>query len=204
MLHLNTINEITHETLLALQSKDYLQEFALVGGTNLSLRYGHRSSIDLDLFSPKKFDSIRLSDLLQIDFNYTYRSNNKHMLFCFINNVKVDWVHHPFGLLKPIEVIDEIKFFSVADVSAMKLFAVTKRGSKKDFFDIFQLAEILGPHKLVEHFSDKYGEDKIWMMQMSLIYFEDADKEEDPKLFFQKLSWNKVKKYMKQTFSKPL
>jgi len=204
MLHLNTINDITHETLLALQSKDYLQEFSLVGGTNLSLRYGHRSSIDLDMFSPKIFDSSQLNDLLQIDFDYTYRSTNKHMLFCFINNVKVDWVHHPFPLLQPIEIIDGVRFFSVTDVSAMKLFAVTKRGSKKYFFDIFQLAQVLGPDKIVENFSNKYGEDKIWMMQMSLIYFEDADKEENPKLFFPNISWEKVKKYMKQTFSKPL
>ncbi len=144
MLHLNTINDVTHKTLLELQSKDYLKEFALVGGTNLSLRYGHRKSIDLDLFSVKTFDSVKLSDLLQIDFDYTYRSNNKHMLFGFINNVKVDWVHHPFALLHPIETIDKIRFFSVDDVSAMKLFSVTKRGSKKDFYDIFQLSQILG------------------------------------------------------------
>jgi hypothetical protein len=204
MLHLNTINDTAHETLLALQSKDYLQEFSLVGGTNLSLRYGHRSSIDLDMFSTKIFEPLQLNDVLQIDFDYTYRSNNKYMLFCFINNVKVDWVHHPFPLLQPIEIIDGIRFFSVADVSAMKLFAVTKRGSKKDFFDIFQLAQVLGPDKLVENFSAKYGEDKIWMMQMSLIYFEDADKEENPELFFPDLSWSKVKNYMKQTFSELL
>src|SRR5450432_1458979 len=169
MLHLNTINDVTHKTLLALQSQDYLQEFSLAGGTNLCLRYGHRSSIDLDMFSVAVFDPLQLSDLLQIDFEFTYRSNNKYMLFSFINNVKVDWVHHPFPLLKPIEVIDQIRFFSVHDISAMKLFSVTKRGSKKDFFDIFQLAQILGPRKLVENFSDKYGDDKIWMMQMSLI-----------------------------------
>jgi len=204
MLHLNTINDTAYKTLLALQSKDYLQGFSLVGGTNLSLRYGHRSSIDLDMFSVTVFDTLQLSDLLQIDFEYTYRSNNKYMLFAFINDIKVDWVHHPFPLLQPIEIIEQIRFFSIDDVSAMKLFAVTKRGSKKDFFDIFQLAQVLGPHKLVQNFSGKYGEDKIWMMQMSLIYFEDADKEEDPELFSPDLSWDKVKKYMKQTFSKPL
>jgi predicted nucleotidyltransferase component of viral defense system len=204
MLHLNTIDDNTHEILLALQSKDYLQKFALAGGTNLSLRYGHRKSIDLDFFSTRNFDPLELSDLLQIDFEYVYRSNNKYMLFSFINNVKVDWIHHPFELLKPIELDDGINFFSIEDVSAMKLFALTKRGSKKDFFDVFQLAKDLGPKQIIENFSMKYGEDKIWMMQLGLTYFEDADKEEDPLLLSPNLSWREVKKYMKQTFSKLL
>jgi predicted nucleotidyltransferase component of viral defense system len=165
MLHLNTISPSTHETLLTLQLKDYLQNFSLAGGTNLSLRYGHRTSIDLDLFSSETFDPTELNDILQIEFNYTYRSNNKYMLFGYLNDVKVDFIHHPFKLIQPIETIDGIRFFSVADVSAMKLFAVTKRGSRKDFYDIFQLSQALGPHKLIEYFSSKYGEDKIWMMR---------------------------------------
>lgn len=34
-----------------------LQDFALVGGTALSLLYGHRMSVDLDLFSNKSFEN---------------------------------------------------------------------------------------------------------------------------------------------------
>jgi len=33
-----------------------LQPFSLVGGTALALRYGHRSSVDLDLFFHEEFD----------------------------------------------------------------------------------------------------------------------------------------------------
>ncbi len=56
----------------------------------------------------------------------------------------------------------------------------------------------------MENFSSKYGEDKIWMVLMSLVYFENADEEEDPELLSPDLSWKKVKKYMKQTFSKKI
>ena len=204
MLHLNTINDGTHQTLTSLQSKDYLQQFSLVGGTNLSLRFGHRTSIDLDLFSPDIFDPVQLSALLEIDYDYTYRSNNKYMLFSYINNVKLDFVHHPFALLQPVETIEGIRLFSLDDVCAMKLFAATKRGGRKDFYDIFQLCQAIGPEKVVDNFSKKYGEDKIWMMQMSLVYFADADLEEDPELFIKGLNWDKVKKYMTQTFAQSL
>jgi predicted nucleotidyltransferase component of viral defense system len=124
------------------------------------------------------------------------------MLFAYINRIKVDLIHHPFNLIKPLEIVEGLRLFSVEDVCAMKLFAVTKRGSKKDFYDIFQLCQILSPERLVDYFSMKYGNEKAWMMQMSLIYFEDADREEDPELLIPGLSWEKVKKYMKQTFSK--
>lgn len=200
MLHLNTIEETVYETLSSFHTKDYLDNFALVGGTNLSLRYGHRKSIDLDMFSIKPFDPTKLDELLTIDFNYQYRSNNKYMLFGYINGIKVDWVHHPFDLLRPIEVINGFRLFSIDDVSAMKLFAVTKRGSKKDFFDIYKLCEDLGREKLFKNFADKYGEEKIWMMNLSLIYFEDAEKEEDPEILEKLLSWEKVKKYMLSHF----
>ncbi len=50
MFYLNTIDTETHNLLISLLNKDYLQNFALVEGTNLSLRYGHRKSIDLVYF----------------------------------------------------------------------------------------------------------------------------------------------------------
>lgn len=201
MLHLNTIDEITHQTLLSFQQKEYLADFSLVGGTNLSLRLGHRKSIDLAMFSTKSFDTENLNDLLEIDYPYRYRSNNPYMLFSYVNNIKVDWVYHPFSLLNPIEVIDGIRFFSLANVSAMKLFAVTKRGSKKDFFDIYKLCTLFKPETLIENFAKKYGADKVWMLKISLVYFEDADKEENPEILEKGLTWNQVKKHLLTIFS---
>ena len=201
MLHLNTIDDITHETLVSLQAKDYLKDFALVGGTNLSLRLGYRKSIDPGLFSVVEFNTEKLNDHLQIDFNYDFRSLSKYMLFGYVNNVKTDWIYHPFPLLEPVEIVENIRMFSIPDVSAMKLFAVTKRGSKKNFFDIFKLCQLLGRDQLFHFFSTKYREDKMWMMQMSLVYFEDAEPEEDPEIIEKGLTWEKVKKYLLKTFS---
>ncbi|MBP6967631.1 MAG: nucleotidyl transferase AbiEii/AbiGii toxin family protein [Prolixibacteraceae bacterium] len=41
---------------LLLMKVPALKPFSLVGGTALSLRYGHRGSMDLDLFWHQKFD----------------------------------------------------------------------------------------------------------------------------------------------------
>ncbi|NLO52570.1 MAG: nucleotidyl transferase AbiEii/AbiGii toxin family protein [Bacteroidales bacterium] len=56
MLHIETIEPRTFSLLKELMEIPLLHPFSLVGETALALRYGHRSSIDLDLFYHKKFD----------------------------------------------------------------------------------------------------------------------------------------------------
>jgi len=51
MLHAKAIETPTLELIKSLQTKTYLQGFYLVGGTALALHFGHRKSIDIDLFS---------------------------------------------------------------------------------------------------------------------------------------------------------
>lgn len=60
MLQTQTVNGDTLGLLKSLMATPILQQFDLVGGTNLSLRLGHRLSIDLDLFTtqPAKFQVI--------------------------------------------------------------------------------------------------------------------------------------------------
>jgi len=48
MLQLKTIHQDTYSLLQELSKLDYLNDFALAGGTSLALRLGHRISVDLD------------------------------------------------------------------------------------------------------------------------------------------------------------
>ena len=50
MLQRSAIEPTTLELLEQLMNVPELQNFSLVGGTALALKYGHRTSIDLDLF----------------------------------------------------------------------------------------------------------------------------------------------------------
>ncbi len=60
MLFKSTVEPKTFSLLKDLLKLEELKNFALVGGTALSLKYGHRKSVDLDLFSTIKFDVERL------------------------------------------------------------------------------------------------------------------------------------------------
>ena len=57
MLQTQTVDRDTLGLLKDLMATPELQQFALVGGTNLSLRLGHRLSVDLDLFTNEPFDT---------------------------------------------------------------------------------------------------------------------------------------------------
>ena len=57
MLRFETVEPDTLSILNQLMEIPELLQFLLVGGTALSLLYGHRMSIDLDLFSNKSFEN---------------------------------------------------------------------------------------------------------------------------------------------------
>lgn len=58
MLHYNTVTSLLRETLDILMSEDLFSPFRLVGGTNLSLRLGHRMSDDIDFFTDAEYGSL--------------------------------------------------------------------------------------------------------------------------------------------------
>ena len=63
-LHLNSVTNLLWNTLQKLMSIEEFNSFRLVGGTSLSLKLGHRESVDIDLFSDSEYGSI---DFLELD-----------------------------------------------------------------------------------------------------------------------------------------
>ena len=178
MLHLTTVNAETYTLLKNIfRLVPIRNSFALAGGTALALQIGHRTSIDLDIFAPQKFDIRELEILLEEDPNldYKYLSQNSRMLFGSINNIKCDFVTEPATLINPFIEIDTVKYFSVADIAAMKLHTICGRGKKKDFFDIYALLEIYLWEQLLEWFVQKYDKSQLNFLYRSIQYFEDAD-----------------------------
>ena len=98
MLHTETVESGTLSLLRKLMVLPSLKPFSLVGGTALSLRYGHRSSEDLDLFLHEIFDINIIENELKIVFGseFNYESGHKNIgIFCYIQKIKVDIVYFP-------------------------------------------------------------------------------------------------------------
>lgn len=170
-----------------------LDQFSLVGGTALALQLGHRLSIDLDLFTLLPFDKNELVEVLTEEFEVSVESEGTTMLITNLNGVKVDFVRMSYPLLFPALNIEPIRMLELRDIAPMKLKAVTQRGSKKDFFDIFFLLDRLPLTDMLQLFLEKFKQHEIFHVVKSLTYFEDAEKQPDPLVFDKSVSWQVVK-----------
>ena len=193
MLHAQTVTRATLDLLKALMSLPELSQFGLVGGTNLSLRFGHQLSIDLDLFTNEPFDSEITYNQLEARFpNILQASQSETMLFLYINEVKIDMVLLPYPYLNPMEQIEDIRLVSLEDIAAMKLSAVARRGVKKDFWDIAELLDVFSLDQMLEFYKTKYSSRDIFHLLRSLVYFNDADPQKDPDPL-NNATWSQVK-----------
>lgn len=93
------------------------------------------------------------------------------------------------SLAKNIDLADE------RDIAAMKIDAVSSRGSKKDFIDIYFLFKKYSLSELVGFFEKKYKDieyNKLHIFK-SLTYFDDAENDPMP-VMMREMEWSKVKK----------
>ncbi len=133
MLQTQTVKPELLVTLRKLMTLNELSQFYLVGGTALALLYGHRNSVDIDLFTFHDFDTGSLQEILLNEFqDIQITGDKKIMLFAYINEVKVDFVNNKTTLLYPVAEMDGIRLADVKDIAALKLKAIFQRGSKKD------------------------------------------------------------------------
>ena len=84
------------------------------------------------------------------------------------------------------------------DLAAMKLDTVISRGAKRDLIDIYFLAQKFPLSKLFNFYDKKYGDfqDKELMIKKALVYFKDADKDEDPDMLTN-MAWDEIKKWFR-------
>lgn len=63
MMHWNTVDENLQRVLRDIMNESKFDSFRLVGGTALSLQWGHRMSVDIDIFSDQTYGSIDFASL---------------------------------------------------------------------------------------------------------------------------------------------
>jgi len=204
MLHTETVEPRTLSLLKNLMTLSNLQPFSLVGGTALSLRYGHRSSVDLYLFFHEKLDFIHIINQLETTFQkrFVYKQQQTQFgIFCFIDDIKVDIVHFPHNPIADIEIEDNIRMYSSADISAMKIQAILGRAKKKDFWDLFELLQHYTLQQIIDWHKQKYPSQMLAIsIPHAITYFVDADESESP-VSFKNQTWESVKKGISKTVS---
>jgi hypothetical protein len=80
----------------------------------------------------------------------------------------------------------------------MKILAISQRGKKRDFIDMYFLMKEFGLRQIMEFIKEKYPMFNIYTGLQGLTYFKDAD--EDPEKgrikLLEKVRWNEIKKFI--------
>ena len=197
MLHLETVEPHTLGLIKRLMSLEILKSFDLVGGTALALQIGHRKSVDIDLFTPNDFSGEELLFDLKPSFSVTPSLVKNNTLLCYIEDVKVDFVKFREPNIEPLIEEDGIRMKSIKDIACMKLAALSGRGAKKDFYDIYFLLNLFTLDEMLDWYKKKTGHNVVMHVLRSLAYFEDAEETETPVLL-KEADWDRVKKAITQ------
>ncbi len=192
------IDTKTRQVLRKIKETGVLDNFYLAGGTALSLILGHRKSIDLDFFS-SKFPKIeillaKLKPLVPEIIN-----QDKGTLDLYIDGVKVSFLRYDYPLIGDLLEFDGVRIASIFDIACMKLSAISSRGSKKDFVDLYFILKDKGFGRLLSLFQKKFkGVDyQMTHILKSLVYFKDAEQDPDP-VFLVPFDWKKAKERLKK------
>jgi predicted nucleotidyltransferase component of viral defense system len=175
----------TANALKKISKLDFMDQFYLAGGTSLAMQLGHRLSEDLDFFSQNNFDQDRIIREISKLGKFELFQNAKQAIDGSLDGVKISFLAYPYPLLTPIVQSSELKIAHFADIACMKLDAVSSRGTKRDFIDIYFLAQKkLKLVKMFELFQKKFKNVKhnLVHIKKSLTYFADAENEPMPRM----------------------
>ena len=192
MLFTEVVSASTLDLLRKLQSLPDFADLRLVGGTSLALQIGHRISVDLDFFGKEDSSLDELTDLISKFASVSPLSSSRLMRFLIVNGVKVDIVNYPYPWIDSPVISDGLVLAGIKDIAAMKLSAITNRGTKKDFIDYYFLLQRFSLDELIEFYKQKYSDYQLFTALKSLTFFEDAENDPMPKMI-QPVDWSVVK-----------
>lgn len=197
MLSYGTVEAHTLELLKAFMRQDLFVSMRLVGGTALALQYGHRQSVDLDMFGPVQFDSFEIRQVLNQLGKLTVIKETSNIKIYLLDGIKVDFVNYAYPWIDDAVEEEGIRLASDKDIAAMKINAIEGRGSKKDFIDLYFLLKHYTLQEILDFYCHKYPENSVFRAILSLSYFDDADSQMMPKMFMED-DWNHMKNYLSE------
>jgi predicted nucleotidyltransferase component of viral defense system len=192
MLHWNTVTSLLKDTLFKLMQAQELKDFRLVGGTALSLKLGHRMSVDIDLFTDAPYGSINFNEIetyLENNFGYVngdFGGNPGMGKSYLIGNdvveaAKIDLYYSMDPFFQDADLIENVRIATIEEIIAMKVDTIQRGGRKKDFWDLHELLEQYSVDKMItlhqQRFEWTHNETLI---RKNFIDFSSADYDLDP------------------------
>jgi hypothetical protein len=198
-VHWAVVTPTMRELLRFIGRRPFAERFYLAGGTALALRLGHRLSVDLDFFSATDevtratrqeiltaLAPLAPQTLEEVDGN----------LLLEVLGLHIGFFGYGYPLLEPADLLENVAIASLVDGGLMKLDALISRGSRKDYIDLYFIAQQIPLPNLLALGQTKYrhARDFELMAVESLVLFENADRDVQPTMRVQ-VAWEEVRQF---------
>jgi predicted nucleotidyltransferase component of viral defense system len=197
----SVLSAASKEDIKILSSLSFLDQFYLGGGTGCALYLGHRISEDLDFFSEQPFSHREVKDVLTAGGTFITDYSDSQTLVGRFNSTKTGFFHYGYPLIKETHDFLSLHVGSLEDIGCMKIDTIAGRGKKRDFVDLYFILEYsrTSLKEFFYNFELKYRQSgyNLHHILKSLVYFEDADPEPEPRML-REFSWENLKAFFKQ------
>lgn len=167
----------------------------------MALHLGHRISQDLDMFTHVEFKVESLiSGIRKTGYSFNIISEGEGYLTADVGGIKISFFKYDYPFIEKPVIYRDVQIAGIHDIAAMKIIAISQRGTKRDFIDMYFVLQDIPFHKLSCHMVKRFGKERINPVHIgkSLVYFSDADSDPEPEYARgREVSWDKVKKFFK-------
>ena len=193
----------TKDSLALLGKSGLMKDAYLAGGTALALQIGHRISVDFDFFTQKQFESeIFVQQLSALPINFRLERLAWGTILGHLGETRFSLFYYNYPLLVNHVNFTGINIAGIKYLAAMKIAAISDRGTRRDFIDLYFILEkekICSLEEALEFYGEKFKilhQNKMHILK-SLMYFDEAEKVETPKML-KNVNWKEVKKYFER------
>lgn len=195
-MHPKVLSPRAWAVVKGIASASLLDRWFLAGGTALALQFGHRLSEDLDFFRAREVDPQALIDGLAKHGRLVIQSRAVETLHVTLDRIRLSFLKARAPLLFAGTPYRALQVADPRDIAVMKLVAIGRRGSRKDFVDLFFLLRSgIALETIMTFVRRRFtGIDfNDYHLLKSLVYFDDAESEPMPRMLRRAL-WPEIKK----------
>ncbi len=197
--HWNVVTPKMQRLFIHIGAQPFSQRFYLAGGTALSLQIGHRRSVDFDFFSATDEVNERTRNEIiagLASFPMQVIESVGGNLLLLVDNIRVGFFGYGYPLVDELVRCENALLASQVDIGLMKCDALISRGSRKDFYDLFFISQLISLEDLFHFGEKKYSlfRDFPLMVLESMTVFDNADRDVQPELFVN-IPWEQVKQF---------
>lgn len=187
----NTVTPLLKTALTKMMDNGPFQQFRLVGGTSLCLQLGHRSSVDIDLFTGASYGSVDfkvIDSFLRETFAYVSEPQPgvigigmSYLIGDHENeSLKLD-LYYTEPFIQAELIIAPYRLATIEEIIAMKIDIVQRGARKKDFWDLHELLDKYTPSQMIELHKTRYPYNHVENeIQANFTNFKIADDDFDP------------------------